>query len=98
MNFLFILSSAEAKAIALLPLANEYDISSLKIVCSAELRKDIKTRLEIVTLAEMCHVQDLLDEFIQRCGRSLSLVQIDKQRQLPENKYLTDTPMAAIYR
>ena len=56
--------------------------------------EDIKEQhiptLEMLTLAEKYDLNDLVDGMLVKCAAKLSLFQIDSQKELPENKDLSD--------
>lgn len=78
----------DSKAAALLPLAFEYQIERLKASCVNELMKMAVPRLEIVTLAHKYEVKDLLMSAIEVCTSQIDSLQLDKQRERPENQGL----------
>ncbi|KAF6016501.1 hypothetical protein EB796_025187 [Bugula neritina] len=78
-------SMSDEKAVALLPLADEYKMELLKEDCESMLLK-VPPRLELVTLAHKYNLENLLRHAKQQSVTSLSHTQLEKQRKLPENK------------
>lgn len=93
MDFFIILDEV---AVALLPLAVEYQIKCLQEICSAHFSRaslydmaHIPT-LEMLTLAETHSLADLKEKMLIKCAAKLGTAEIDRQRLLPENKAMTE--------
>lgn len=78
----------DKKAVALLPLACEYQIENLKTDSIEELKKVAKPRLEYVTLAHRYDLKELLEKALEACKDKVHSNTLDREREQPENQGL----------
>lgn len=87
----------DEKAVALLPLSDEYQIDKLKAACVEELMKQEVPQLLHITLAQRHNADDLMKKSMETCAVKLSPESLDAQLSLNINSALSDAVMLKIY-
>lgn len=97
-------------AIALLPLATEYQIECLQKLCGQHFLRDTYSshqfvyqtdhtpKLEMLTLADIHHLRNLKEKLTIKCAARLDIEEIKRQKLLPENKTLSDEAFIKLLR
>lgn len=88
----------DSMAASLLPIAHEYEISRLQILCVQKLGEMSSPRLEYLTLAIRFDLPDLLKRSIEACVERLSLANIELQEVLEVNRDLPEKYVNQIIR
>lgn len=85
-----------------MPLAVEYQIECLQKLCCDQFLLNLMNyepdcgepthlpSLEMLTLADAHHLNDLKEKMLIKCAARLNLEEINRQKLLPENKALSD--------
>ena len=89
---------AESRAIKLLPLAKEYQLTNLQKACEERLLRYETPRLEFVTIAEKYNLPDLLKKATDDCVQKLSTNSIEYQFKEPGNQCIGYETLCKIYR
>lgn len=83
---------------ALLPLADEYQIDSMRKACIDQLMKQTSLQLSHIRLADTYNMPELLDKATEACGDLLSPQEIDQQLGLKENQDFPQSILVKVYR
>lgn len=86
------------KSMAILPLAVEYQMETLQHICEDQLMERLPCGqssipkgiplLVMLTLAERLQLKELTAQMIEKCAARLTIQEIDRQKELPENNSL----------
>ena len=83
---------------ALLPLADEYQIDSMRKACIDQLMKQTSPQLSHIRLADTYNLPELFDKATESCGDLLSPQEIERQLSLTENQDFPQSILVKVYR